>query len=35
MGVRLIRESDTLYCWIRLNTHYTDKIEIYDYVIEK
>lgn len=35
MGIRLIQERDTLYCWIRLNTHYTNKIEIYDYVIEK
>jgi len=35
MGYRFIEQNDTLYGWIRINTHYADIIEIYDYVIEK
>ena len=35
MGVRLITTNDTLFCWIRLNTHYSSKIDIYNYAIEK
>lgn len=35
IGYRILKESDTLYGWIRLNTFSADKIEIYDCVIEK
>ncbi|MBD3195857.1 MAG: hypothetical protein GF317_12420 [Candidatus Lokiarchaeota archaeon] len=35
MGYRLIEQTDTLYGWIRMNTDYADRIEIYDFVIEK
>lgn len=35
MGFRIITSNDTVYGWIRLNTHYSSLIEIYDYVIEK
>ncbi|MEX1013953.1 MAG: hypothetical protein WDZ80_02215 [Candidatus Paceibacterota bacterium] len=35
MGFRICESSDTIYGWIRLNTHYSSRIEIYDYAIEK
>ena len=35
MGFRLFENSDTLYGWLRLNTYYSNYIEIYDYAIEK
>jgi hypothetical protein len=35
IGFRILKESDTLYGWLRLNTFATDRIELYDCVIEK
>jgi len=35
LGARLITNSDTLYSWIRINTHHLNNIEIYDFAIEK
>ena len=35
MGYRIIISSDTTFGWIRLNTHSSNWIEIYNYVIEK
>lgn len=35
LGIRLKTKSDTLYCWMRINTHYLNSIDIYDYSIEK
>ena len=35
MGIRIHEDYDTIYGWIRLNTHHSSGIEIYDYAIEK
>ncbi len=35
MGFRIFENNDTIYGWIRLNTFYSSRIEIYDYAIEK
>ena len=35
LGIRLKTKKDTLYCWMRINTHHLNSIEIYDFAIEK
>jgi hypothetical protein len=34
MGFRVIEKNDTIYGWIRLNTYYSSRIEIFDFAIE-